>query len=201
MRLLKLVPDNTNLDFLRWRNIAIAISTLLIIASIALIAVKGLNFGVDFVGGQVIRTTFAQPPSLDELREDVASLGLGDPSVSGIRQHPRNRRSACPCPTGGEEGANAAASKVRQALQQAISRRPHRRGRHRVRQGLRRAGLGRGAGASALGDRHRHLHLDPLRMAVRRRRAVLPVPRRHADAWASSRSPRWSSTSTSSRRC
>src|SRR5688500_20319627 len=82
MRLLKLIPDNTNLDFLRWRNVALVISMLLMAASIALMAVKGLNFGVDFVGGQVIRTTFAQPPSLDKLRTDVTNLGLGEPSVS-----------------------------------------------------------------------------------------------------------------------
>ncbi|HET9639631.1 MAG TPA: protein translocase subunit SecF [Allosphingosinicella sp.] len=117
MRLIKLIPDNTNLDFLRWRNVAIALSTLLIIASIALIAVKGLNFGVDFEGGQVIRTTFAQPPSLDRLRDDVTSLGLGDPSVSEFGS-PREISIRLPLPEGGEEGANAAASKVRQALQQ-----------------------------------------------------------------------------------
>ena len=57
MRLLKLVPDDTNFDFLRWRKLAIVISTVLIIASVALIAVRGLNFGVDFAGGQLIRVT------------------------------------------------------------------------------------------------------------------------------------------------
>jgi preprotein translocase subunit SecF len=116
MRLLKLIPDNTNLDFLRWRNVALAISTLLLIASVALIAVKGLNFGVDFEGGQVIRTTFAQPPSLDRLREDVTDLGLGDPSVSEFGS-PREISIRMPLPEGGEEGASAAASKVRQMLQ------------------------------------------------------------------------------------
>lgn len=117
MRLIKLIPDDTNLDFLRWRNVAILLSTLLIIASIALIAVKGLNFGVDFEGGQVIRTTFAQPPSLERLRDDVTNLGLGPPSVSEFGS-PREIAIRLPLPQGGEEGANAAASKVRQALQQ-----------------------------------------------------------------------------------
>ncbi|HEX8482061.1 MAG TPA: protein translocase subunit SecF [Allosphingosinicella sp.] len=117
MRLLKLVPDNTNLDFLRWRNLAILISMLLMAASIALIAVKGLNFGVDFVGGQVIRTTFAQPPSLDRLRTEVTDLGLGDPSISEFGS-PREISIRLPLPEGGEEGANQAASKVRQALGQ-----------------------------------------------------------------------------------
>ena len=81
MRLLKLVPDNTNIDFLRWRTLAIAISSLLLIASISLIAVKGLNFGVDFAGGQMIRVTFQQPPSIDDLRDQVGSLGLGEPNI------------------------------------------------------------------------------------------------------------------------
>ena len=60
MKLLKLVPDDTNIRFLKWRVPFYAVSTLLILASIALLAVKGLNFGVDFVGGQMIRVTFEQ---------------------------------------------------------------------------------------------------------------------------------------------
>jgi preprotein translocase subunit SecF len=117
MRLLKLIPDDTNLDFLRWRNVAIIVSALLMAASIALLAVKGLNFGVDFAGGQVVRTTFPQPPELDKLRADVTALGLGDPSVSEFGS-PREISIRLPLPEGGEGGANAAASKVRQSLQQ-----------------------------------------------------------------------------------
>ncbi|HZG10175.1 MAG TPA: protein translocase subunit SecF [Allosphingosinicella sp.] len=116
MRLLKLVPDNTNIDFLRWRTIAIAISSLLLIASISLIAVKGLNFGVDFVGGQVIRTTFVEAPSLDRLRTEVSGLNLGEPSIQEFGS-PREISIRMPLPEGGEEGANRAASQVRQALE------------------------------------------------------------------------------------
>ena len=117
MRLLKLVPDDTNIDFLRWRGVAIAISTLLLAASIALIAIKGLNFGVDFAGGQVIRVSFQQPPSIDTLRDQVGSLGLGDPSIQEFGS-PREVSIRLPLPDGGEEGANAAASRVRQSLAQ-----------------------------------------------------------------------------------
>ena len=117
MRLLKLVPDNTNLDFLRWRTVAIAISTLLMVASIALLSVKGLNFGVDFAGGQVIRTTFQQPPSLDELRAEMADLGLGDPNIQEIGSN-KQISIRMPLPEGGEKAAAAAASKVRLALEQ-----------------------------------------------------------------------------------
>jgi preprotein translocase subunit SecF len=117
MRLLKLVPDNTNIDFLRWRGVAITFSILLMAASIALLAVKGLNFGVDFAGGQVIRVHFQQPPSLDQLRTQVTAYGLGDPSIQEFGS-PRDVTIRLPLPPGGEEGANAAASKVRAALAQ-----------------------------------------------------------------------------------
>ena len=117
MRLLKLVPDDTNFDFLRWRKLAIVISTVLIIASVALISVRGLNFGVDFAGGQLIRVTFAQPVSVDDLREQVGDLGLGDPSIQEFGSS-REVAIRLPLPEGGEAGANAAASRVRQALVQ-----------------------------------------------------------------------------------
>ena len=51
MRLLKLIPDNTNIGFVRLRHAAFAVTTLLTIAAIALVLVRGLNMGVDFVGG------------------------------------------------------------------------------------------------------------------------------------------------------
>ena len=117
MRLLKIIPDNTNIDFLRWRTAAIIFSSLMIIASIGLLAVKGLNFGVDFEGGQVIRVHFQQPPSLDDLREQVGELGLGEPSIQEFGS-PQEIAIRMPLPEGGEEGANAAASEVRAALEE-----------------------------------------------------------------------------------
>jgi preprotein translocase subunit SecF len=83
MRLLKLVPDNTNIDFLRWRTPFYVVSLALMAASLALIFAKGLNLGVDFVGGQMIRVTFertAEAP-IERLREDVAALGYGEPLI------------------------------------------------------------------------------------------------------------------------
>ena len=89
MKLLKLVPDNTNLDFMRWRNVALVLSIIATIASLALVGIKGLNLGVDFVGGQVVRTTFAQPVNVEELRSRVNRLGIGEASIQefGGRDH------------------------------------------------------------------------------------------------------------------
>lgn len=83
MKLLKLVPDNTNIRFLRWRVPFYVISVLLIAVSWGMVLTKGLNLGVDFVGGQMIRVTFQNTPAapVAELRETVGKLGYGEPII------------------------------------------------------------------------------------------------------------------------
>ena len=83
MKLLKLIPDHTNIRFLRWRVPFYTVSLLLMAASIALIMTRGLNMGVDFVGGQMIRVTFTQSATapVGALRDEVEALGYGDPII------------------------------------------------------------------------------------------------------------------------
>ena len=83
MKLLKLVPDDTNIKFLKWRVPFFAISILLIAASWALVLTKGLNYGVDFAGGLEVRATFTQSAEapIAELRSEVEALGYGSPVV------------------------------------------------------------------------------------------------------------------------
>ena len=115
MRLLKLVPDNTNIDFMRWRNVALTLSVLVTAAAIALVVFRGLNLGVDFVGGQQIQVTFKQKAPLDEVRSTVASLDLGDASIQEFG-NPRTLSIRMGLPEGGEDAANKAASRVRAAI-------------------------------------------------------------------------------------
>lgn len=88
MKLLKLVPDNTNFRFLRWSTPFYIVSFLLMAASITLVATRGLNFGVDFIGGQMIRVTFEKSASAPvvELREQVGGLGYGEPIIQQFGQ-------------------------------------------------------------------------------------------------------------------
>ncbi|MBU0555622.1 MAG: protein translocase subunit SecF [Alphaproteobacteria bacterium] len=118
MRLLKLVPDNTNIGFLKWRHIAMAISMLSIIASIALVATKGLNLGVDFVGGQMVRVTFSQPADLDELRGTISAVVQGDANIQQFGS-PNDVSIRTPLPEGGEEAANEAAERLKAAILKA----------------------------------------------------------------------------------
>ena len=83
MKLLKLVPDNTNIKFLKLRIPFFVLSIVLIVGSWAAVAVNGLNFGVDFAGGQEVRMTFAERETapIPQLRELVGGLGYGEPVV------------------------------------------------------------------------------------------------------------------------
>lgn len=96
MRLLKLVPDDTNIKFLKLRVPFFVVSLLLIAASWAAVFTQGLNYGVDFAGGQEIRATFvgeAEAP-VAELRQTVSALEVvedpviqrfGEPNQVSIR--------------------------------------------------------------------------------------------------------------------
>ena len=115
MKLLKLVPDNTNIDFMRWRNIALGLQIILTVAALTLVAVRGLNLGIDFVGGQVVRTTFAQPINVEELRGRVNALELGDASIQEFGG-PQTYQIRLPKPEGGDAAASNAVTQVRQMI-------------------------------------------------------------------------------------
>jgi preprotein translocase subunit SecF len=115
MKLLKLVPDHTNLDFMRWRNLALVLSLIATVVSLAFTAYRGLNLGVDFVGGQLIRVTFAQPIDVEKLRVQVDSMHLGEASIQEFGG-PKTFQIRLPKPAGGDAAANVAATRVKQMI-------------------------------------------------------------------------------------
>lgn len=115
MKLLKLVPDHTNLDFMRWRNLALVLSLIATVASIAFTVYRGLNLGVDFVGGQLIRVTFAQPIDVEQLRSRVDQMHLGEASIQEFGG-PKTFQIRLPKPGGGDAAANVVASRVKQEI-------------------------------------------------------------------------------------
>lgn len=118
MRPLKLVPDNTNIPFLKYRGIAMGFSIALTLAAIALCFINGFNLGIDFVGGQSVRVTFAQPVPIDQLRERLNALDMGEPTIQQYGD-PKEVGIRMPLPEGGIDAANTAAAKLRTSIEQA----------------------------------------------------------------------------------
>ena len=105
MKLLKLIPDDTNIKFLRWRVPFYTVSLLLMAASLALVFTKGLNLGVDFVGGQSVRATFVEHGEvpLAEVREEIDALGYGEPILQqGAKPNELSIRMKLPKDVGGD---------------------------------------------------------------------------------------------------
>ncbi|MEM7171411.1 MAG: protein translocase subunit SecF [Pseudomonadota bacterium] len=78
MALIKYLPIDPGIKFLRFRTAFFAISTALILASVALFATLGLNFGVDFRGGTLIEVKIQDTTNISQLRDRLSGLGLGE---------------------------------------------------------------------------------------------------------------------------
>jgi len=115
MPLLKLVPENTNFQFQKLRYVATAVSVLLVLASIALVAIRGLNFGIDFTGGIVMEVGFSQSPNLDKLRANLNTLKVGEVSLQQFGG-PNEVAIRLPQQSGGEAGQQKAVHTVEDAL-------------------------------------------------------------------------------------
>lgn len=73
-----LIPHDTRIDFMRFHRPAFALSVLMVVGSILLIAFKGLNYGVDFAGGILMEVRTPGPADLAEMRDRLSDLDVGE---------------------------------------------------------------------------------------------------------------------------
>jgi len=115
------ILNKANYDFLRWKWHAIALSTVVILAGLGLIATKGMPLGIDFSGGTLIVVEFEQPVSEEQVRNAVDPL----PGEEVVQQYgdaaERRIMIRLPQVEGAVEGNSLeqAAAQVEQALQKA----------------------------------------------------------------------------------
>jgi preprotein translocase SecF subunit len=90
--LIKLLPQKTNFQFVRFAKLFGALSAVLCIASIIGCFWPGLNMGIDFRGGASLEVAkpAGQVLALDDIRGSVSDLGLGDVQVQGIARRDTN---------------------------------------------------------------------------------------------------------------
>ena len=74
----------TRFPFMHTRKVWYGLSAFLIVASLALVLIRGLNLGVDFTGGVVVETNFPQAPNIEALRSALAAAGVADAQVQAF---------------------------------------------------------------------------------------------------------------------
>jgi preprotein translocase SecF subunit len=85
MKLISFIPEDTKIPFMGARLITFPISMALVALSLLAVAIVGLNYGIDFVGGTVIEVrSKAGPADLGKIRTELSELQIGEVQVQGI---------------------------------------------------------------------------------------------------------------------
>lgn len=117
MKGVNFVPAGTKIPFIGFRYISLTLSVIMIVASLGFFFTKGLNYGIDFLGGTTIEIqTLDGPADLAELRKTVSSLGLGDVQLQTFGA-PNEVLIKIQAQTGGDGNAQSAIDTVKAALE------------------------------------------------------------------------------------
>jgi preprotein translocase subunit SecF len=114
MRRLRLVPDDTTIQFMRGRYAGLVVSAVLSIASVIVFFTPGLNYGIDFLGGVVVELRLPGPADDAALRDALESLHFGEVKLQQFGS-PRDILIKLDVRAGSEDG--------RRALQNVLSQR------------------------------------------------------------------------------
>jgi len=74
----------TSYPFMATRKRWYVVSAVVILVSLGSLAVRGLNFGIDFTGGVVMEFAFPQAANLEKIRGELEKAGFGDAAVQSF---------------------------------------------------------------------------------------------------------------------
>src|SRR5882672_9420137 len=114
--MLRIVPDDTKFDFMRFRRISFPVSAVLSIVAIFLFFHPGLNLGIDFVGGTLLEVQAKSGAAdLAKMRTTLTALSLGDVQLQQFGG-PENVLIRVAQQPGGETAQQQAVDKIKGAL-------------------------------------------------------------------------------------
>lgn len=73
-----------NIDFMRWAQPVAVLSGLVVLACLVSLAVRGLNFGIDFTGGVLLEVAYDEPVELEEVRATLEGAGFTEATVQNF---------------------------------------------------------------------------------------------------------------------
>ena len=81
---LHILPNDTKIDFMRWRHVAMAVTIVVFLASVAIIGIKGFNYALDFTGGTLIETRFEKAVDVEQVRAKLEQNGFDGAQVQSV---------------------------------------------------------------------------------------------------------------------
>ena len=78
---MRLLGGKTNFEFMGKRRLALGLSLLMILLSLASVSLRGLNFGVDFTGGTILEIGYDEAVDLEVVRSRLEVVGIENISV------------------------------------------------------------------------------------------------------------------------
>ena len=110
---MKIISSETHFDFMGKIKITVAISGLMILVGFTSIIISGgLKYGIDFSGGTLVQLQFKSPPNIEEIRDGLKSIGLGESTI----QEFGTKRDILIRVQRSEEKLQAVGSKIRNSL-------------------------------------------------------------------------------------
>jgi preprotein translocase subunit SecF len=78
---MELIKPGSKIPFTSYRKIAVVLSTIVNLAVLVMLFIKGPNLGVDFAGGTVVQLRFQQQVSIPDIRRALESVNLGGSEI------------------------------------------------------------------------------------------------------------------------
>ena len=109
------MKQTTRIDFIHKKSLILGVSTVIVLGSFLLVMMRGLNFGIDFLGGVLLEIKTEQPADLNALRDTLSHLELGDINLQNI-DSPYDVMIRFEKQPGGDEEQSEALKKIKKAL-------------------------------------------------------------------------------------
>ena len=82
--MIELIPHGTQFDFIKYRKLAALISAALILAGLAIMALRGPNLGIDFAGGSLVHVKFNEDTDTAAVRSALAGTDFSEVDIQKL---------------------------------------------------------------------------------------------------------------------